>query len=44
MDFGTYTFHIIEQYADTMKFEVQFTASTKGEYCEDRTGYPWDVK
>ena len=44
LDFGTYTFNIIEQYADTMKFEVDFTPTTNGKYCEERTGYPWDVQ
>jgi hypothetical protein len=43
LDYGTYTFHIIEEYADTMNFVIDFTSSTQGTYCEERTGYPWDI-
>ena len=44
LDYGIYSFQIVEQYADTMKFEVMFTSSTNGEYCEERNSYPWDLE
>ena len=42
LNYGIYTINIIEQYADTMTFTIDFNSSTIGEYCEDRTGYPWN--
>ena len=44
LEFGSYTLRVIEEYADTMNFEIEFTQTTQGVYCEERNGYPWDVE
>jgi len=44
MEYGTYSFHVIEEYADTMSFAIEFSATTQGSYCEVRDGYPWNVE
>jgi len=42
LEFGTYTLYIVEEYADTMSIEIDFSATSQGEYCEERNSYPWD--
>ncbi len=44
LEYGAYTLLVIEEYADTMIVEFEFSASTQGSYCEVREGYPWDVE
>lgn len=44
LEYGTYTLHTIEEYADTMTVVFEFSPTTRGSYCEVRDGYPWDVK
>ena len=44
LEYGAYTLLVIEEYADTMIVEFEFSASTRGSYCEIREGYPWDVE
>ena len=44
LEYKVYTLRIIEEYADTMVIEFEFSQSTEGEYCEERNSYPWDVK
>ena len=44
LEYGNYTLRVIEEYADSMIVEFEFSLTTQGTYCEVREGYPWDVK
>ncbi len=44
LEYGPYTLCIIEEYADTMTVEFEFSENTLGNYCEVRDEYPWDVE
>jgi hypothetical protein len=44
LEYGAYLLRVIEECADTMTVEFEFSATTQGSYCELRDGYPWDVK
>ncbi len=42
LNYGLYNVIIDEQYADSISFTIDFNEDTQGEYCVERTGYPWD--
>ena len=43
IDYGEYEITIDENYWEPMVFDVSFDSSTGSSYCEERTGYPWDL-
>jgi hypothetical protein len=42
LNYGLYSIDIYEQSGDTISFNIDFNKDTSGEYCEERTGYPWN--
>jgi hypothetical protein len=43
LDYGKYDIVIIEQSFDTLDFSLDFDYDTHGQYCEERSGYPWGM-
>ncbi len=44
LEYGNYTLRVVEEYADTMIVEFEFSSTTQGNYCEVREVYPWGVE
>lgn len=43
LNYGLYSIDIYEQSGDTIFFNIDFNKDTQGEYCEERTDYPWNL-
>lgn len=42
-DYSDYEITIDENYWEPMIFNISFTENVQDSYCEERTGYPWDM-